>query len=69
MLKSLLYLQLKIWLSFLISQSDKRGLIFLSLKTTPTVRPYWSLSTGKTLTDEPLGRSTLRRFAASCPLA
>jgi len=26
MLKSLSYLQLKIWLSFLISQSDKRGL-------------------------------------------
>ena len=26
MLKSLIYLQLKIWFSFLISQSDKRGL-------------------------------------------
>ena len=26
MLKSLIYLQLKIWLLFLISQSDKRGL-------------------------------------------
>lgn len=27
MLKSLIYLQLKIWCSFLISQSDKRGII------------------------------------------
>jgi len=27
MLKSLIYLQLKIWLLFLISQSDKRGVI------------------------------------------
>ena len=27
MLKSLIYLQLKIWLLFLIAQSDKRGVI------------------------------------------
>ncbi len=32
MLKSLIYLQLKIWLLFLISQSDKRGVRCLCWK-------------------------------------
>jgi len=40
MLKSLLYLQLKIWLEFLFSQSDKRGLQrFASKWSTPLPNP------------------------------
>jgi hypothetical protein len=36
MLKSLIYLQLKIWFSFLIFQSDKRGVVHKSLSDRET---------------------------------